>query len=253
MFAPITSALIEAAAIKDGDSVLDVAGGSGEPSLTIAGAAEPSTSFTFTDAVGEMVAISRDAGVGQRLSNIEFAQCVGEALPFLSDSFDVVVCRLGVMLFPDPVRGNCGRCCASRNPVGESQLRCGAREIQIRSSMSWRTSCRATSTLRPKTRMRPELSVSPTRVSWPTCFGDSGAIEVIERVVGFTLEAPLTPAQFWEVRTELSDTLRAKVAELSPEQVSRVAQEVEQAGRAFYQDGRMRFPAEVLVVTGRKL
>jgi hypothetical protein len=50
----------------------------------------------------------------------------------------------------------------------------------------------------------------------------------------------------------LSDTLRAKVAALSKEQVARLAQEVEDAGRAFYEGGRIRFPAEVLIVTGKK-
>src|SRR5688500_7201194 len=35
MFAPVTAALIEDAGIIEGDTVLDVAGGPGEPSLTI--------------------------------------------------------------------------------------------------------------------------------------------------------------------------------------------------------------------------
>ena len=81
---------------------------------------------------------------------------------------------------------------------------------------------------------------------------DAGVIEVAERVLDFTLDAPLTPKQFWEVRTELSDTLRAKIAALSHETVARLAQEVEEAGRAFYKAGRIRFPAEVLIVTGSK-
>jgi hypothetical protein len=75
---------------------------------------------------------------------------------------------------------------------------------------------------------------------------------VRERVLDFTLEAPLTPREFWEVRIQLSDTLRGKVAALSPEQVSRLAQEVEEAGRAFHEDGRMRFPAKVLIVSGTR-
>src|SRR5437667_9337422 len=59
MFAPITRALIEAAAIHEGHSVLDVAGGSGEPSITIAEALGPSGSIICTDAVAEMVRASR--------------------------------------------------------------------------------------------------------------------------------------------------------------------------------------------------
>ena len=55
MFAPVTRALIEKAGIHEGQSVLDVAGGAGEPSLTIAHVVGPRGSVTCTDAVAEMV------------------------------------------------------------------------------------------------------------------------------------------------------------------------------------------------------
>ena len=54
MFGPLTQALIDAARIVEGHSVLDVAGGSGEPSLTIAETVGPTGSVTCTDAVAEM-------------------------------------------------------------------------------------------------------------------------------------------------------------------------------------------------------
>src|SRR5687768_9583072 len=56
MFGPITQALIDDAEIMQGETVLDVAGGAGEPSLTIAEVVGPTGSVTFTDAVQEMVA-----------------------------------------------------------------------------------------------------------------------------------------------------------------------------------------------------
>src|SRR6266513_1500094 len=76
---------------------------------------------------------------------------------------------------------------------------------------------------------------------------EAGAIEVCERLIKFDLDAPITPKQFWEVRVELSDTLRAKVASLSLEQLVRVAREVEEAGRVFFTAGRMKFPGQVLI------
>lgn len=54
MFGPLTRALIEDAGIKTGHLVLDVAGGAGEPSLTIAGVVGPTGSVMCTDAVEEM-------------------------------------------------------------------------------------------------------------------------------------------------------------------------------------------------------
>src|SRR5713226_334206 len=56
MFAPLTEALIEDASISEGQTVLDVAGGAGEPSLTIAETVGSRGSVTCTDAVAEMVA-----------------------------------------------------------------------------------------------------------------------------------------------------------------------------------------------------
>jgi hypothetical protein len=44
MFAPVTQALVEDAEVIEGEKVLDVAGGAGEPSLTIAETVGPSGS-----------------------------------------------------------------------------------------------------------------------------------------------------------------------------------------------------------------
>src|SRR5215813_9025145 len=82
LFEPITIALLEAAAIERAESVLDVAGGAGEPSLTIARALREKGSVVFTDGVREMVLTTRDEAERASLINMHFTQCVGEALPF---------------------------------------------------------------------------------------------------------------------------------------------------------------------------
>lgn len=251
MFAPITSVLIEAAAIRSGDSVLDVAGGSGEPSLTIADVCGPSTSIVFTDAVAEMIGAARDRAQQQRLANIEFAQCVGEKLPFKPDSFDVVVSRLGVMLFPDPVAA-IQEMLRVAKPGGRIAIAVwGAKDSNPFFHVVANIVARYVPSL-PEDPDAPGAFRFSSTEKLTSLLLAAGAVGVTERVFAFNLEAPLTPSQFWEVRTELSDSLRTKVATLSPEEVGRLAQEVEQAGRAFHANGRMSFPAQVLVVTGRK-
>jgi SAM-dependent methyltransferase len=103
MFQPITQRLIDDAGIVQGQSVLDVAGGAGEPSLTISERVGPTGSVMCTDVVGEMVNIAQSEAQRVGLTNIEFRQCAADSLPFENDSFDVVVCRLGAMFFPDPL------------------------------------------------------------------------------------------------------------------------------------------------------
>lgn len=252
MFAPITSALIEAAAIEEGCSVLDVAGGPGEPSMTIAEAAGPSASVICTDAVAEMVVASRGEARDRGLTNIQFTQCAGESLPFSSAAFDAVVCRLGVMLFPDPVAAI------------REMLRVAKPGKRLALAV-WSTSASnpffhvVTNIVARYVESPPEDLDAPgafrfaERGKLAHVLSDAGAIEVTERFLDFTLEVPLTPKQFWEVRTELSDTLRAKVAALTSGQVARLADEVEDAGRAFYEDSLMKFPAQVLIVSAEEV
>jgi SAM-dependent methyltransferase len=249
MFAPITSGLIEAAAINSGDSVLDVAGGSGEPAITIAQAI--GAPIVFTDPVAEMVATSRRQAIDLGLSNMAFTRCAGEALPFATGAFDVVVCRLGIMLFPDPsaaireilrVLKPGGRLAlavwstSASNPFFHVVANVVSRYVESPSED-------------PDAPGAFRFAERGKLAGW---LRDAGAVEVTERILQFNLEAPLKPKQFWEVRCELSDTLRAKVASLSPEQVSNLAREVEEAGSAFHIAGQMRFPAEVLIVSARR-
>src|SRR5438132_5729170 len=105
MLFPLTEARIADAGISEGQSVLDVAGGVGEPSLTIAERVGPTGTVTCTDAVAEMVAAAENAAQRRGIANIKFRQCKADSLPFDNNSFDAVVSRLGVMFFPDPLAG----------------------------------------------------------------------------------------------------------------------------------------------------
>lgn len=251
MFAPITRALIDAGGISEGLAVLDAAGGSGEPSISISSVVGPSGSVICTDAVEEMVTTARREAHQRALTNIEFTECLAESLPFLDSKFDAVVCRLGMMLFQDPgtaihemlrvVKDGGQMSCAvwstrDANPFFAVVMDVVSRYIESP----------------PEDPDAPGAFRFAERGKLARMLADSGAIDVNERLIKFDLEAPITPKQFWKVRIELSDTLRAKVASLSQQQLERVGQEVEEAGRAFFTSGRMRFPGQVLIVTGRK-
>src|SRR5215469_13959119 len=72
MFAPVTDALVRAAGIAPGQRVLDVAGGSGEPSLTMAELVGPSGHVDYADPVSGMMAIAERQAINRGLSNITF-------------------------------------------------------------------------------------------------------------------------------------------------------------------------------------
>ncbi len=84
--------------------VLDLACGSGEPSLSLARAVGPMGHVIATDIVPGMLEIAEENARRKGLSNIEFRIADAEAIPFPDESFDVVTCRFGVMFFSDPER-----------------------------------------------------------------------------------------------------------------------------------------------------
>jgi hypothetical protein len=76
---------------------------------------------------------------------------------------------------------------------------------------------------------------------------------VIERKLNFEIKAPISFEQFWQLRTEMSGTLREKMARLAPDQLPTVKQAVAESARKYFVSGTMSFPAQALIVSGRKL
>ena len=251
MFAPLTRALIEQAGIVQGQSVLDVAGGAGEPSLTIAETVGPHGSVMCTDAVAEMVEVAEAEAVSRGLKNVQFRQCTSDPLPFSNDSFDATVSRLGVMFFPDPLTG-LREMLRVTKPGGRLAL------------VVW-----AKSEFNPFTYLVTEtvsrhVEIPPVDPNAPGAFRfaepgklariltNAGAIDVEERVIKFDIAAPISPEEFWTMRSEISEILRGKLMNLSNEQKGQIAAEVQQEVREFFPDGHMKFPAQMIIVTGRK-
>jgi hypothetical protein len=80
----------------------------------------------------------------------------------------------------------------------------------------------------------------------------AGAIDVDERIVTFDIEAPISPQQFWTMRSRTSDTLREKLTKLSADEQSEIAVEIEHAVKEFFPANQMKFPAQLIIATGNK-
>jgi hypothetical protein len=81
---------------------------------------------------------------------------------------------------------------------------------------------------------------------------EAGALAPCERVLQFTIAAPISVEDFWTLRMEMSETLRQKVSMLSMEQLTEVKRLALEALREYSADDEMSFPAEVLIVSGSK-
>jgi ubiquinone/menaquinone biosynthesis C-methylase UbiE len=251
LFAPISAALIRAAHISAGRRVLDVAGGAGEPSLEIAAAVAPQGRVVCTDAVAEMVAAAERLARRQGVRNIEFKICAANSLPFEDESFDAAVSRLGAMFFED-VAAALAEMLRVIRPAGNIALAVwGERARNPFFSIVTDVMARYIPPP-PEDEAAPGAFRFAGRGKLLRLLEQAGAADVREQVVDFQMEAALTPAEFWRLRSELSDSLRAKVARLTGGELAQVVDEVERRVAAFFSEGRLSLPAQVLIVSGNR-
>jgi len=251
MFAPITHALVEDGQIGSQHAVLDIATGPGEPALSVAALVGPEGKIFGIDPIPEMVAAARRAADRLGLKNAQFDVAFADHLPFPADTFDAVVSRFGVMFFPSPIDAmreilrvlKPGRklalavwCFAERNP-----FHCSLSRVIDRFVDSPPPAPDALDAFRFATpgKLREILN-------------EAGAIAPSERLLQFTIQAPISVEDFWALRLEMSDKLREKIATLSKEQMVEVQRQALESLREYSTDRGMSFPAEVLIVSGTK-
>ena len=102
VFAPFSRKLLDLGQLQAGYRVLDVASGSGLATFMAAQAVGPEGCVTGVDLSESMVDLARQRALELGMENVEFFHMDAEKLEFPPDSFDAVLCALGLMLFPQP-------------------------------------------------------------------------------------------------------------------------------------------------------
>jgi len=100
LLAPVSKALIERAAAKPGDRILDVGCGCGSTSIALARQVAPSGFVLGIDISGPMLARARE--LAPKGAPVDFALADATVYPFDPGSFDLLVSRFGVMFFAEP-------------------------------------------------------------------------------------------------------------------------------------------------------
>ena len=251
IFAPLTSGLVDSARIKVGQRVLDIGGGTGEPALTISSIVGPTGSVMYTDPVAGMVETTQAEAARRGLTNIHFRQCSADELPFADRSFDAAVGRLSAMFFVDPVKA----VREALRVIGEdgivSFVVWGPKEANPFFSAVTDAIDRFVE-VPPQDPDAPETFRFAAPGKLVRVLESAGAKNVIERRLNFQIEAPISFEQFWQLRTEMSGTLRDKMARLMPTERPTVKHTVADAVRRYFVSGTMSFAAEALIVSGRK-
>src|SRR5215470_7944390 len=240
MFAPVTEALVEDARIARGHAVLDIATGPGEPALTIAALVGPEGKVFGVDPVVEMIEAARRAADRLGFSNAQFDVASAGSLPFPADTFDAVTSRFGVMFFPSPVDAmremlrvlKPGRKLAlavwhlaERNPFHYTLSRVIERYVESP----------------PPAPDAPDTFRFAAPGKLRAVLAEAGAADPSERLLHFTVRAPISAEDFWNLRCEMSEKLREKAATLSSEQLTQAKRQALEALRAYSTHDGMNF------------
>ncbi len=102
IFEPYAHDLVERIQKLHPKNILETAAGTGVVTALMAKNLRAGDTLVATDINGTMMEVAKKAIINPAIT---FQQTDATALPFASDSFDVVVCQFGVMFFPNKLQG----------------------------------------------------------------------------------------------------------------------------------------------------
>jgi ubiquinone/menaquinone biosynthesis C-methylase UbiE len=204
-----------------------------------------------TDPIPEMVEAARREGNRRGIHNASFKVAFAHNLPFADKSFEAVVSRFGVMFFPSPI-DSVRECLRVLEPDGRIAM--AVWHLAARNPFHY-----VVSQVVERYVASPGVALdSPDafRFADPgklqTILSKAGAVATSERLLKFSIQALIPVEKFWTLRHEMSDKLRSKIAVLSTQQVAKLKAEIIEALNEYSSGGGISFPAEVLIVSGRK-
>jgi enediyne biosynthesis protein CalE5 len=102
--AAVTERLLGLVSPEPGERVLDLATGAGGMGLAAAERVRPGGEVVLSDVAAEMVAVAAQRAEARGLGNVSARVLDLERIDEPDESYDVVFCREGIMLVPDPAR-----------------------------------------------------------------------------------------------------------------------------------------------------
>ena len=102
MLAPVADALLAAATLRIGESVMDIGCGCGATTLAAAATVGPTGTATGVDVTAAMLDVARARLASSGLNNVEFIVADARTWSF-PERFDALISRFGTMFFDDPV------------------------------------------------------------------------------------------------------------------------------------------------------
>ncbi len=246
----VTGALVDYAQPRPGMRVLDVASGTGEPAISIAMRLGAQGEVTALDLSADLLEIAKGRARDRGLNNLVTQQGDAQHLPFEESSFDLAVCRFGVMFFPNAVaamrelhrvlKKEARACFVAWGPFAQPywETTMGVVHRQVGGPLL------------------PEGGADPFRFAQP------GTLSAVLRNAGFSAVEeetktlpwtwPGTPEEVWEQAQAVSVPFRPMLDRVSADQWPRIHNEVLTAIGQYVRGDNIEFSASVVLASGTK-
>ncbi|HEU5414394.1 MAG TPA: class I SAM-dependent methyltransferase [Candidatus Angelobacter sp.] len=246
----MTEAIVAAANVKNGQRVLDIACGTGEPAISIATLLQANGEVVGVDISPAPLEIARQRAQHRNLRNVQFEQCDAHRLSFPDNSFDQVTSRLGIMFFED-----------LSNALREMHrvLKPGGRVALL----AWGVMGQPyfSSTIGTLLRLFPGSDM-PAAARKMFAFGQPGLLAGKLRAAGFSAVEekfltvpwtwPGTPDEVWEYFKEVTIPFAPLIKSVPPERQAEVDNAVTAAISQYAQGSEVKFTAKVNITTAEK-
>src|SRR6266700_2119735 len=247
-----TEAILEAAHLRPGMRVLDLACGVGDPALSIATEVAPSGRVTATDLGPGMMVLAEELARKKGLTNIEFREANAESLPFADETYDVLTCRFGIMFFPDLPKA-LHECLRVLKPGGRAAfVAWGKKEQPFFTTTAGIILKHVPVTPPPPDTDGPSLFMFGDRDRLRRALEAAGFSSVHEeaRIVNGHWAGP--PEEYWEQFSEVAAPFRPLLAQLSHQEKAAATAEILTALKRFWNGRELNMPLEIVIASGTR-
>ncbi|MES1198167.1 MAG: methyltransferase domain-containing protein [Chitinophagaceae bacterium] len=246
---PMGKSIIASINPSGNDVILDIAAGTGEPGLTIAGMLKGGK-VVITDLAEDMLTIAKENAERRGISNVETVTCDVSELPFADNSFDAISCRFGFMFFPDMqlAANEMARVLRQGGKIATSVW-------NIPEKNFWVTAMMSTINKNMELPQPPPGAPGMFRCSKPglmrSIFESAGFKNIVEQEVISKMNAGTIDA-YWSMMTEVGAPIVAALNKADDSLRQKIKTEVFELLNQKYPDGKVSIDGSAIVISAEK-
>jgi len=234
---------------KNNEVILDVAGGTGEPGLTIASMLKDGK-VSITDLAESMLEIARENAAKRGIKNIEIHACDVCELPFDDNTFDAISCRKGFMFFPDMLIA-----AKEMTRVLKPGGRIAASVWNVPEKNFWITAIMGTISRNIELPPLPPGAPGMFRCAEDGFMSDLFSKAGLKNISLYEITGKLnskTTDVYWEMMTDIGAPIVAALNSADDDLREKIKNEVYQVVNEKYPDGNVIMDSSAIVIYGEK-